>query len=232
MAAQRQWGLTAPISTNLPLEKELRLNEALITELKNQNTFEAAEETNKRAAVLSTLQNVTVTFVRHVGKLKGLAPSALDASGGRVFTFGSYRLGVFGPGSDIDTLIVGPKHVNREDFFEHFPKLLEAASPPGAIEELTPVPDAHVPIMKLEYSGISIDLIFARLQLSTVPASLDLNDNSLLRGLDETDLRSVNGTRVTDEILQLVPQTKTFRHALRAIKLWAQRRQRSLQLCQ
>jgi hypothetical protein len=126
-------------------------------------------------------------------------------------------------GSDIDTLVVGPKHVNREDFFEHFPKLLEAASPPGAIEELTPVPDAHVPIMKIEYSGISIDLIFARLQLSSVPANLDLNDNSLLRGLDETDLRSVNGTRVTDEILQLVPQTKTFRHALRAIKLWAQR---------
>lgn len=127
-------------------------------------------------------------------------------------------------GSDIDTLVVAPKHVNREDFFEHFPRLLEAASLPGAIEELTPVPDAHVPIMKLEYSGISIDLIFARLQMSSVPLTLDLKDNSLLRGLDETDLRSVNGTRVTDEILQLVPQTKTFRHALRAIKLWAQRR--------
>lgn len=78
--------------------------------------------------------------------------------------------------------------------------------------------------MKLEYSGISIDLIFARLQLSSVPITLDLKDNSLLRGLDETDLRSVNGTRVTDEILELVPQTKTFRHALRAVKLWAQRR--------
>ena len=114
--------------------------------------------------------------------------------------------------------------MSREDFFEHFPKLLEDASPAGAIEEITPVPDAHVPIMKLEYSGISIDLIFARLQLSSIPLDLDLNDNSLLRGLDETDLRSVNGTRVTDQILELVPQTKTFRHALRAIKLWAQRR--------
>lgn len=77
--------------------------------------------------------------------------------------------------------------------------------------------------MMVEYSGISIDLIYARLQLSSVPLSLDLKDNSLLRGLDETDLRSVNGTRVTDEILELVPQTKTFRHALRAVKLWAQR---------
>lgn len=126
-------------------------------------------------------------------------------------------------GSDIDTLIVVPKHVNRDDFFEYFPKLLEQMSPEGAIEEMKPVSDAFVPIIKLEYSGISIDLIFARLLVTSVPVSLDLKDNSLLRGLDETDLRCLNGTRVTDEILTLVPQVKTFRHALRCIKLWAQR---------
>jgi len=62
------------------------------------------------------------------------------------------------------------------------------------------------------------------LLVSSVPVTLDLKDNTLLRGLDETDLRCVNGTRVTDEILTLVPQVKTFRHALRAIKLWAQRK--------
>lgn len=221
---QRQWGITAPISTNLPSSKELGLNDTLIAELRAQNTFEATEETNRRATVLQTLQQATVNFVKHVGQVKGLAPSVQKDSGGRVFTFGSYRLGVFGPGSDIDTLVVAPKHVTRDDFFEYFPKHLEELSPPGAIEEITPVPDAHVPIMKLEYSGISIDLIFARLQLNNVPLALDLKDNNLLRGLDETDLRSVNGTRVTDEILELVPQTKTFRHALRAVKLWAQRR--------
>lgn len=97
-------------------------------------------------------------------------------------------------------------------------------SPPGAIEELKPVTDAFVPIIKLEYSGISIDLIFARLMVTSVPLTLDLKDTTLLRGLDETDLRCVNGTRVTDEILTLVPQVKTFRQALRAIKLWAQRK--------
>ncbi|PSK57285.1 hypothetical protein B9Z65_427 [Elsinoe australis] len=224
MAQNRQWGVTGPISTNFPTEKELALNDSLVSELRAQNTFEATEETNRRTEILGTLQKVTVNLVKYVGEIKGMAASVLKDAGGRIYTFGSYRLGVYGPGSDIDTLIVAPKFVSRDDFFEHFPKLLEDASPAGAIEELTPVPDAHVPIMKLEYSGISIDLIFARLQLSSVPITLDLKDNSLLRGLDETDLRSVNGTRVTDEILELVPQTKTFRHALRAVKLWAQRR--------
>ncbi|KAI5292993.1 polynucleotide adenylyltransferase [Ascosphaera acerosa] len=127
-------------------------------------------------------------------------------------------------GSDIDTLVVAPKHVLIEDFFADFPRLLEQMSPPGAIEKLTPVPDAFVPLIKIEFSGISIDLIFARLPIHSVPLSLDLRNTDLLRGLNEKEIRSVNGTRVTDEILELVPQQKTFRLALRAIKLWAQRR--------
>lgn len=94
----------------------------------------------------------------------------------------------------------------------------------GAIEKMTPVPDAFVPIIKLELCGISIDLIFARLVVPAIPMNLDLKNNDYLRGLDEREVRSLNGTRVTDEILELVPQQKTFRLALRAIKLWAQRK--------
>lgn len=98
-------------------------------------------------------------------------------------------------------------------------------APEGAITDLTPVKDAFVPIIKFEYSGISIDLIFSRLaSASTIPKNLSLQDSSLLRGLDETELRCLNGTRVTDEILELVPQKAIFRTALRGIKLWAQRR--------
>jgi hypothetical protein len=126
-------------------------------------------------------------------------------------------------GSDIDTLVVVPKHISREDFFEHFPPLLMQMAPPSSIEELTPVPDAFVPIIKFEYSGIAIDLIFSRLAQPQVPIDLTLKDKSMLRGVEERDLRSLNGTRVTDEILELVPQQKVFKYALRAVKLWAQR---------
>ncbi|KZF24104.1 putative poly(A) polymerase pla1 [Xylona heveae TC161] len=226
MAAQqtRQWGVTPAVSTALPSPKELAANDALIAELKRENNFESAEETERRTTVLKSLQNVTVEFVRQVSKRKGLPQSAIESSGGKIFTYGSYRLGVYGPGSDIDTLVVVPRHVSRDDFFEYFPSLLESMASPGAIEELTPVPDAFVPIIKMEYSGISIDLIFARLAVAQVPTDLELKDKSLLRGVEERDLRCLNGTRVTDEILELVPQQKTFRHALRGIKLWAQRR--------
>jgi poly(A) polymerase len=163
--------------------------------------------------------------VRQVSRAQGFPEPVVKNAGGKIFTYGSFRLGVFGPGSDIDTLVVVPKHITIKDYFEHFPDLLVKMAPKGAITDLTPVQEAFVPIIKFEYSGISIDLIFSSLATQTqVPRDLNLQDDTLLRGLTEPELRSVNGTRVTDEILNLVPQKAIFRTALRAIKLWAQRR--------
>ncbi|KAJ5312075.1 hypothetical protein N7508_002905 [Penicillium antarcticum] len=223
-ASARQWGVTPPISTVLPTPGELAANDDLIAELKAQNNFELPTETEKRQQVLQLLQRVAVEFVQVVSRKKGLSNAAVEASGGKIFTYGSYRLGVYGPGSDIDTLVVGPKHVLIDDFFSDFPPILQRMASEGAIEKMTPVPDAFVPIIKLELCGISIDLIFARLIIPAIPMNLDLKNNDYLRGLDEREVRSLNGTRVTDEILELVPQQKTFRLALRAIKLWAQRK--------
>ena len=218
-------GITGqPLATTMPTEHELKLQESLITELRAQNNFASAEDIEIRKQTLNRLQKIAQDFVRLVGKKKGLSQSAIDNAGGRIFTFGSYRLGVFGPSSDIDTLLVAPKHVSRSDFFEYFPDLLRKMSPTGAIKELTPVPDAHTPIIKLKYADVDIDLIFVSLKTNSIPNDIDLKEESHLRGLDETDLRSINGARVSDELLNLIPETKAFRYTLRTIKLWAQRR--------
>lgn len=218
-------GVTPPISNAMPTQEELRLNDALVEELKRQNNFETPMETERRKKVLSILQKVAVEFVKEVmTSRKKYPPSVINSAGGKIFTYGSYRLEVYGPGSDIDTLLVAPKDITRDDFFETLPAVLKKHSPPDAIEEMTPVPEAFVPIIKLEYMGVSIDLIFSNIQVSSVPLNMDLKDNNLLRGLDDRSLRSVNGTRVTDEILELVPQQKVFRTALRAIKLWSKQR--------
>jgi poly(A) polymerase len=124
-------------------------------------------------------------------------------------------------GADIDTLCVVPKYVQREDFFSTFYESLKNTK---EVTELTAVPDAYVPVIKMCFDGIPIDLVFARLGLSSVPDSLELRDDKLLMNLDERDVRSLNGSRVTDEILRLVPSIPTFRTALRCIKLWAKQR--------
>lgn len=73
----------------------------------------------------------------------------------------------------------------------------------------------------MNFDGIEIDMLFARLLLKEIPDTMDLRDDSLLKNLDEKCVRSLNGCRVTDEILSLVPNIDNFRLALRAIKLWA-----------
>ncbi|KAI1184444.1 Poly(A) polymerase central domain-containing protein [Nemania serpens] len=210
-SAEKIWGITKPISSALPTPAETHNTTLLLEELKRQNTFETASETKKRVARVKEPHNdVLIRDAR-----------------GEVFTYGSYCLGVFGPGSDLDTLVTAPRYVTRDDYFKYFPDLLIEMAPPGAITGLTAVEGAFVPIIKFEYWGISIDLIFSRIAtLTQFPPhnQLQLTNNEYLRGLDDRELRSLNGTRVTREILNLVPEQSTFRTALRAIKLWAQRR--------
>ncbi|SCU94805.1 LADA_0G11430g1_1 [Lachancea dasiensis] len=221
MNQQRVYGVTGPISTAGPTAAENRLNDSLIQELKKEKSFESDADTQKRVEILKILQDLAQALVFQVSKKRNMSDGMAKDAGGKVFTFGSYRLGVHGPGSDIDTLVVVPKHVTREDFFTTFDQILRARP---ELDEIAPVPDAFVPVIKIKFSGISIDLLCARLDVAQVPGNLSLADKNLLRNLDEKDLRALNGTRVTDEILQLVPKPTAFKIALRAIKLWAQRR--------
>jgi poly(A) polymerase len=107
MSAPQQWGTTPPVSTAFPTEKEIGLNDTMIEELKGQNNFEAPDETEKRTVVLRTLQKITVEFVRLVGKEKKMPEQIINDAGGKIFTFGSYRLGVFGPGMEEQLYVRG-----------------------------------------------------------------------------------------------------------------------------
>ena len=94
-------GVTPPISTSAPTQAELAANDALITELKRQNNYETKAETDKRGKVLEALQKITEEFVRVVSKKKNLPDSIIKEAGGKIFTYGSFRLGVFGPGKQL-----------------------------------------------------------------------------------------------------------------------------------
>ncbi|XP_067385361.1 poly(A) polymerase gamma isoform X4 [Channa argus] len=218
---QKHYGITSAISLAPPREIDHHYTKKLCDAMKPFGVFEDEEELNHRLAVLGKLNNFVKEWIAEISELKNLPPSAISCVGGKIFTFGSYRLGVHTKGADIDALCVAPRHVERSDFFQSF---FEKLKQHEEIKDLRAVEDAFVPVIKFKFDGIEIDLLFARLALQSIPDNLDLRGDSILRNLDIRCIRSLNGCRVTDEILYLVPNKENFRLTLRAIKLWAKRR--------
>ena len=118
-------------------------------------------------------------------------------------------------------MVIAPRHVDRSDFFSSFVERLRCQA---EVCDLRAIGGAFTPVIKFTFDGIEFDMLFTRLALSTIPPKLDLKDNRLLRNLDLRCVRSLNGCRVADEILDLVPKHETFKSTLRVIKLWAKKR--------
>jgi len=55
------------------------------------------------------------------------------------------------------------------------------------------VEEAFVPVIKMSFDGIELDMLFARLALQVIPEDEDLRDESLLKNLDIKCIRSLNG---------------------------------------
>eukprot|EP00249_Psilotum_nudum_P016896 c26039_g1_i2 orf=184-2322(+) len=221
-AQGKHLGVTEPISLAAPTEIDLLRTRELEQFLVNAGLYESQEEAVQREELLGRLDQIVKHWVKRISRNKGFNEQLVQEANAKIFTFGSYRLGVHGPGADIDTLCVGPRHATREeDFFIELHSML-AEMP--EVTELHPVQDAHVPVMKFKFNGISVDLLYARLALWVIPEDLDISQDSILRNVDEQSVRSLNGCRVTDQILKLVPNIQHFRTTLRCMKFWANRR--------
>eukprot|EP01135_Chromosphaera_perkinsii_P002577 Nk52_evm93s224 gene=Nk52_evmTU93s224 len=216
-----QYGATSPISMDPPSTKDLENSRKLEKTLQDFGLFESEEEALQRQVVLGKLYNLVNEFVYRTAKEVGYSESVAKTMKGKIFTFGSYRLGVHGKGADIDTLCACPNFVTREHFFDIMLAMLRECP---EVEDLQPVPEAFVPVIKMEFGKVPIDLLMAQLNISPIPDNYDLLDVDVLKNLDQKDVRSLNGSRVTDQILKLVPNVSSFRLALRCIKLWAKKR--------
>lgn len=83
---------------------------------------------------------------------------------------------------------------------------------------------AMVPIMTFHYDGVEVDLLFASLPLAAIPPNIDLSDDGVLRGVDQGTEKSLNGPRVTNLVMKLVPNYDHFVALVRCVRLWAKRR--------
>ncbi|CAH8843602.1 unnamed protein product [Trichobilharzia szidati] len=216
-------GETGALSFKKPTEQDIKDTQELEASLAQLNIFETPEEISQRREALVQLQEISNAWIRKKALEQNLPPHVANSTTGKIFTFGSYRLGVNFKGADIDSLLVVPRFITREEFFSDFLSVLEENS---NVEDLHAVVGAFVPLLKMKFMGVEIDLLFAQIDQMSIPENFNLCENTevLMRNMDERDVRSINGVRVTEDILNLVYNKNSFKVALKVIRIWAKRR--------
>ncbi|KAJ4808561.1 Poly(A) polymerase [Rhynchospora pubera] len=109
--AVKQYGITNPVS--LPTNPDLQRLAELEKFLAEAGLYESEEETTKRQEVLLEIERICKEWVKQFTLQRGYTDQMVEEANVVIFTFGSYRLGVHGPGDDLETLCVGPSYVNR-----------------------------------------------------------------------------------------------------------------------
>jgi poly(A) polymerase Pap1 len=92
------YGITQPISTKGPDPSDRIATENLEEALRSYDYFESDAELAHRVDVMAKLNTLVKKWIRDVSLAKNIPPAIVDTVGGRVHTFGSYRLGVHSKG--------------------------------------------------------------------------------------------------------------------------------------
>ena len=208
----------APVCHIMPREDHIQRTKDLKEAMKPFNVFEDESDLKLRVTILDLLSALFKDWIVDVSLAHYMPLDAALKLGGKIQPFGSYRMGIHQRGADIDALLIGPRNISRELFFGSFFNLLKEQE---HVTNCRTIEEAYVPVIKLNFYNIEVDLLYARMALKEIPEDLDLKDDMLLKNLDQRCVRSLNGCRVTDKIIQMVPNLENFQLAIRCIKLWA-----------
>jgi len=194
------------ISNKKPTAEQLELDASLKSYMDEKMKLETDEGMRKRSQVVLELAAIFKDFIRKVAmEEKAMSEEEAEEAGGTVLVSGSHRLGVRDLDADIDTVCVAPNFITKEHFFT---VLKEEISTHPEVTGFSAAENAFVPLMAFEFSGVSIDLLFARLAENTAPKSsmsLDwLVDDKILKGTDQPTVLALNGPRVAMMITRLV----------------------------
>ena len=101
-------GMTAPISEAAPLPEEIEQTTRLEACLRSYGLFESDEEMSHRVNVLSQVNTIASEWINQVSLERGMPPDTAGQMSGKIFTFGSFRLGVHTKGK---SLMILPGHL-------------------------------------------------------------------------------------------------------------------------
>uniref|UniRef100_A0A7S2WGQ5 Poly(A) polymerase n=1 Tax=Mucochytrium quahogii TaxID=96639 RepID=A0A7S2WGQ5_9STRA len=203
-------------------EHDLHLTELLKSYLADVAPLETKSEREVRIALLQDMIEMLNAWVlRKLEEKHIVFEGEENELAGRVFVSGSYRLGVNTRGSDIDTICVVPVSLSREEFFDEEDGFIADLRKKSGVTYVNPV-QSRVPIIEVVWNDIELDVLCAVMATNHVPQSpMDLMEDTCLIDVDEVSRTCLNGPRVTELMIKLVPNTETFKLCLRAIRLWS-----------
>ncbi|KAL1927801.1 hypothetical protein VTP01DRAFT_3622 [Rhizomucor pusillus] len=157
--------------------------------LEKRNIVEASfiPTTTQREDILGLIRSLIPKFVRRVAQRTFQKRDDFEC---QIVPFGSYGLGAHTAGADMDLIFLGAWPVERRDFRYLFTSMLRAQ--PG-VTDVDAIMRTKVPIIKCNIYGIPVDISYVRLHLNSIPSNLNLLDNLLLQGIDETCVASMDG---------------------------------------
>lgn len=89
------FGMTSAISTAPPKQVDIVKTTELEEALKPYGVFETEQELNHRMDILSKLYGLVKKWIKDVSISINMPESVAENVGGKIYTFGSYRLGVY-----------------------------------------------------------------------------------------------------------------------------------------
>ncbi|KAI8137470.1 Poly(A) polymerase central domain-containing protein [Fennellomyces sp. T-0311] len=195
-------------------------NDVVRRYLARSHVIEDDVQARKRKDLYANLRSLLPDFVRRVAKRKSLRRDDMTC---QLMPFGSYAIGGYISGADMDLVLLSPWSIDRRDFFGTFRQLLQRLTEKDDIELIK---RTAVPIIKCIIDSISVDISFVRLRLVSVPADINILDDSLLDGLDKECLASMDGPRTQKYIMDHIEKRDlaVFQCSLQCIKHWATRR--------
>lgn len=87
-------GMTSAISLASPKSEDIVKTKELEEALKPFDVFESDQELNHRMVILGKLYSLVKRWIKDVSIARNMPESVAENVGGKIYTFGSYRLGV------------------------------------------------------------------------------------------------------------------------------------------
>lgn len=218
-------------STFAAIELEAAADKALLDEL----AFSSSTDDKLRESVVKEVETISSGISARLAEFQGLTSSLSYVC--KAFSFGSTRLNVHDDGSDLDLLVVCPRHCSRDHFLQ---LLAEALAGHSKVQQgsVRPLRDAFVPIVKATWLStssrpLSVDILFAIFSTPTLPTHLTarwlLSDEALAAadGADAKSIMALNGVRVNEAIVELLASrgaSTRFQSTLRLLRAWASKR--------